>query len=35
MIRGDFATLLKVGIVSLALPAAVVAAWLGRRTVES
>jgi oligosaccharide repeat unit polymerase len=31
MIRGDFASLLKVGIVSLALPATLIAAWLGRR----
>jgi hypothetical protein len=32
MIRGDFASLLKAGIVSSTLPAICVAAWLGRRT---
>ena len=30
MIRGDFATLLKAGVVSMGLPALVVGAWLGR-----
>jgi hypothetical protein len=33
MIRGDFATLLKGGIVGLVLPTALIAAWLGRRRV--
>jgi len=31
LIRGDFATLLKVGVVSAGLPAVAIAAWLGRR----
>ena len=41
MIRGDFASLLKAGIVGSLVPAVFVAAWLGRRrrlpspTVES
>jgi oligosaccharide repeat unit polymerase len=32
MIRGDFATLLKAGVVGIGLPTLVVAAWLGRHT---
>jgi len=32
MIRGDFATLLKVGIVSSLIPAVLAAVWLGRRS---
>ena len=31
MIRGDFASLLKAGIVGLTVPAVLIAAWLGRR----
>ena len=31
MIRGDFASLLKAGIVGLAVPTVLIAAWLGRR----
>jgi hypothetical protein len=31
MIRGDFATLLKVGVVIAGFPAIVIAGWLGRR----
>jgi hypothetical protein len=35
MIRGDFATLLKAGIVGLVVPSLLIGAWLGRRPVAS